>query len=187
MQNILVVIHLLLAIGLVVLILMQHGKGADMGAAFGSGASASVFGSRGASNFLSRATAILATLFFVLTLDLNGIGVIAAKAATGRAQHDIRNTQTAYPTQRFNPEQARTQVGDWGLTGFGIGGKHLVLAIRCLELNITAIQEVGVTIITPTLYDDRAFADNDRFNRLNHHLHLPGRQVSEHRDFAQRV
>jgi preprotein translocase subunit SecG len=70
MQTVLVVVHLLLAIGLVGLILIQHGKGADMGAAFGSGASATVFGSRGASNFLSRATAILATLFFVTSLAL---------------------------------------------------------------------------------------------------------------------
>jgi len=69
-ESILVVFHLLLAIGLVVLILMQHGKGADMGAAFGSGASASVFGSRGASNFLSRTTAVLATVFFVTSLAL---------------------------------------------------------------------------------------------------------------------
>jgi preprotein translocase subunit SecG len=70
MESILVVVHLLLAIGLVVLILMQHGKGADMGAAFGSGASASVFGSRGAANFLSRTTAVLATVFFVTSLAL---------------------------------------------------------------------------------------------------------------------
>ena len=70
MESILVVVHLLLAIGLVVLILMQHGKGADMGAAFGSGASASVFGSRGAANFLSRSTAVLATVFFITSLAL---------------------------------------------------------------------------------------------------------------------
>lgn len=70
MQTILVVVHLFLAIGLVGLILVQHGKGADMGAAFGSGASASVFGSSGAGNFLSRATAILATLFFITSLAL---------------------------------------------------------------------------------------------------------------------
>lgn len=70
MENILVVVHLFLAIGLVALILVQHGKGADMGAAFGSGASASVFGSRGASNFLSRSTAILASAFFITSLAL---------------------------------------------------------------------------------------------------------------------
>jgi preprotein translocase subunit SecG len=70
MQTVLVVVHLFLAIGLVALILVQHGKGADMGAAFGSGASASVFGSRGAANFLSRSTAVLATAFFVTSLTL---------------------------------------------------------------------------------------------------------------------
>ena len=70
METILVIVHLFLAIGLVALILIQHGKGADMGAAFGSGASASVFGSRGASNFLSRSTAVLATAFFVTSLAL---------------------------------------------------------------------------------------------------------------------
>jgi preprotein translocase subunit SecG len=70
MQSILVIVHLFLAIGLVGLILIQHGKGADMGAAFGSGASATVFGSRGASNFLSRSTAVLAALFFVTSLAL---------------------------------------------------------------------------------------------------------------------
>lgn len=70
MQSVLVIVHLFLAIGLVGLILIQHGKGADMGAAFGSGASASVFGSRGASNFLSRTTGILAAAFFVTSLAL---------------------------------------------------------------------------------------------------------------------
>ncbi len=70
MESILVVVHLFLAIGLVALILVQHGKGADMGAAFGSGASASVFGARGASNFLSRTTGILAALFFATSLAL---------------------------------------------------------------------------------------------------------------------
>jgi preprotein translocase subunit SecG len=70
MEAVLVIVHLFLAIGLVALILIQHGKGADMGAAFGSGASASVFGSRGAANFLSRSTAALATVFFVTSLAL---------------------------------------------------------------------------------------------------------------------
>ncbi len=70
MESILVIVHLFLAIGLVGLILIQHGKGADMGAAFGSGASATVFGSRGASNFLSRTTGILAAVFFATSLTL---------------------------------------------------------------------------------------------------------------------
>jgi preprotein translocase subunit SecG len=64
------VIHVLAALGLIGLVLLQHGKGADAGAAFGSGASSTVFGSRGASSFLSRTTAILATTFFCTSLVL---------------------------------------------------------------------------------------------------------------------
>lgn len=70
METILIVFHLVLSIGLVGLILIQHGKGADMGAAFGSGASSTVFGARGSASFLSRTTAALATLFFLTSLAL---------------------------------------------------------------------------------------------------------------------
>lgn len=70
MQIILNVLHLFLALGLVGLVLIQHGKGADAGAAFGSGASATVFGARGSGNFLSRTTAILAALFFLTSMAL---------------------------------------------------------------------------------------------------------------------
>ncbi len=70
MQTILVVLHLFLSLGLIGLVLMQHGRGADAGAAFGSGASGTVFGASGAANFLSRATAAVATLFFVTSLAL---------------------------------------------------------------------------------------------------------------------
>lgn len=70
MYTILVVILVLVAIGLVALILLQHGKGADAGAAFGSGASGTVFGARGSATFLSRATAWLAAAFFIITLVL---------------------------------------------------------------------------------------------------------------------
>ena len=69
-ETLLVVLHVLLAAGLIGLVLMQHGKGADAGAAFGSGASATVFRARGAASFLSRATSILATLFFLTSLAL---------------------------------------------------------------------------------------------------------------------
>ena len=69
-NSILLVVQVLLSISLIVLILMQHGKGADAGAAFGSGASATVFGARGSGNFLSRATTIIAILFFVVCLSL---------------------------------------------------------------------------------------------------------------------
>jgi preprotein translocase subunit SecG len=82
MESILVVVHLFLAIGLVGLILIQHGKGADMGAAFGAGASASVFGARGASNFLSRTTGILAALFFITSLTLAYFAMQATEPET---------------------------------------------------------------------------------------------------------
>ena len=70
MQTVLNVFHLFLAIGLIGLVLIQHGKGADAGAAFGSGASATVFGARGSGSFLSRTTAVLATLFFLTSMAL---------------------------------------------------------------------------------------------------------------------
>ena len=70
MENIITVVHVLAAASLIGLILLQHGKGADMGAAFGSGASGSLFGVSGSSNFLSRATALSVTVFFVTSLAL---------------------------------------------------------------------------------------------------------------------
>ena len=66
----LLVIHVFLSIGIIGLVLLQRGKGADAGAALGGGSSGSVFGSQGSSNFLSRATAVLATGFFVVSLTL---------------------------------------------------------------------------------------------------------------------
>lgn len=75
-HSILLVFQVLVSIALVGLILLQHGKGADAGAAFGSGASSTVFGARGSANFLSRATAALAVVFFSICL---GLAYMAAK------------------------------------------------------------------------------------------------------------
>ena len=69
-NSILLIVQVILSISLIALVLMQHGKGADAGAAFGSGASSTVFGSRGSGNFLSRATTIIATLFFIVCMAL---------------------------------------------------------------------------------------------------------------------
>ncbi|EZQ15609.1 MULTISPECIES: preprotein translocase subunit SecG [Halopseudomonas] len=69
-ETVVVVVHLLVAIGLVGLILIQQGKGAETGASFGSGASGTVFGSQGSATFLSRLTAVLATVFFLTSLGL---------------------------------------------------------------------------------------------------------------------
>ena len=70
MENLITVIHVLAAAGVIGLVLLQHGKGADMGAAFGSGASGSLFGVSGSSNFMSRATAICVAVFFTTSLTL---------------------------------------------------------------------------------------------------------------------
>src|SRR5205085_2143973 len=68
--TIVLVVQIVTALGMIGLILLQHGKGADMGAAFGSGASGSLFGASGSANFLSRTTAVLAAVFFAATLTL---------------------------------------------------------------------------------------------------------------------
>ncbi|PPC95842.1 MAG: preprotein translocase subunit SecG [Methylotenera sp.] len=88
MENIVLVIHVLAASGVIGLVLLQHGKGADMGASFGSGASGSLFGVSGSSNFMSRATAGFVFVFFVTSLTLaymasdkaNGGSVVKAMA-----------------------------------------------------------------------------------------------------------
>ncbi|MBA3695232.1 MAG: preprotein translocase subunit SecG, partial [Methylotenera sp.] len=70
MENLILVIHVLAALGVIGLVLLQHGKGADMGASFGSGASGSLFGVSGSSNFMSRATAVCVLVFFTTSLTL---------------------------------------------------------------------------------------------------------------------
>jgi preprotein translocase subunit SecG len=71
MEIVILVFHILAALAIVGLVLLQHGKGADVGAAFGSGSAGSVFGSSGSANFLSRATAVLALVFFMTSLALS--------------------------------------------------------------------------------------------------------------------
>ncbi|KQO13694.1 preprotein translocase subunit SecG [Acidovorax sp. Leaf76] len=72
--NVVLAVQMLSALGMIGLVLVQHGKGADMGAAFGSGTSGSLFGASGSANFLSRSTAVLAAVFFVATLALAYFG-----------------------------------------------------------------------------------------------------------------
>lgn len=80
MQTVVLVLHILAAVAIVVLVLVQHGKGADMGAAFGSGSAGSLFGSAGASNFLSRATGILAAVFFATSMGLTYFSASPSKS-----------------------------------------------------------------------------------------------------------
>jgi preprotein translocase subunit SecG len=81
--TLILVVHVLAALGVIGLVLLQHGKGADMGAAFGSGASGSLFGSTGSANFLSRTTAVLAAVFFMTSLGLAYIATHRPKASGG--------------------------------------------------------------------------------------------------------
>ena len=82
-MNLVLVAQILSALGMVGLILVQHGKGADMGAAFGSGSSGSLFGASGSANFLSRSTAVLATVFLASTLLLSYYGFSPRVEASG--------------------------------------------------------------------------------------------------------
>ncbi|MDP3087325.1 MAG: preprotein translocase subunit SecG [Methylotenera sp.] len=89
MEKLVLVIHVLAALGVIGLVLLQHGKGADMGASFGSGASGSLFGVSGSANFMSRATAVFVLIFFSTSLTLaymashkEGDGSVIKKMAT---------------------------------------------------------------------------------------------------------
>lgn len=82
MESIVWVVHVIAALGVIGLVLLQHGKGADMGAAFGSGASGSLFGVRGSANLLSRATAGMVTVFFITSLTLAYLAGQGGKGAS---------------------------------------------------------------------------------------------------------
>ena len=99
--NVLIVAHVLVALSIIGLVLLQHGKGADMGSGFGGGASGSLFGATGSANFLSRTTAILATVFFLLSLAL--AYVATKKPVEGGGVIDAVRQQTS-PATPAKPE-----------------------------------------------------------------------------------
>ncbi|RZI43091.1 preprotein translocase subunit SecG [Herbaspirillum sp. HC18] len=100
MFTFIVVIQVLSALAIIGLVLLQHGKGADMGAAFGSGASGSLFGATGSSNFLSKSTAIAAAIFFGATLALAFVGNKRAPVSGGVMENlPAAPTSTAPATQ----------------------------------------------------------------------------------------
>ena len=108
MYTALLVIDVLVSIALVALILIQHGKGADMGAAFGSGASQTVFGSQGSASFLTRSTAILAALFFVVSLWLAYLG--GQQHKTGSVVDRLPAEQTGLPVPVVIEQSTSTSV-----------------------------------------------------------------------------
>ena len=102
-MTLILTVQLLSALGMIGLILLQHGKGADMGAAFGSGSSGSLFGATGSANFLSRTTAVLATVFFVCTLALAYLGSDKQPAASSGSV--LESPAAAIPSTQTPPAE----------------------------------------------------------------------------------
>jgi len=121
MQTLVLVLHIIAAIGIVVLVLLQHGKGADMGAAFGSGSAGSLFGSAGASNFLSKTTAVLAAAFFVTSLGLTYLsapsksggvteGLVVPAGTAGKADVKPAAPASSAPAPAGSPSDKSTEI-----------------------------------------------------------------------------
>ena len=96
--SIILFVHVAAAIGIIFLVLMQHGKGADMGAAFGGGASGSLFGSTGSANFLSRTTAVLAVVFFLTSLSLAYVASDRPKTSGSVMQDTVESSEVPVPS-----------------------------------------------------------------------------------------
>jgi preprotein translocase subunit SecG len=105
--TIVLAVQILAALGMIGLILLQHGKGADMGAAFGSGASGSLFGASGSANFLSRTTAVLAAVFFICTLALAYFSHSVAPTSSGSV---LERAAPAAPAASATPPSPASQI-----------------------------------------------------------------------------
>lgn len=101
--NLLLIVHVIVGCAVIAFVLIQHGKGADMGAAFGSGASGSLFGSAGSANFLSRTTAVLATLFFVTSLTLSYMASRPRVHSTGSLMDSVPAATVSVPAAASAP------------------------------------------------------------------------------------
>jgi len=109
LTTLLIVIQVICAIAIIVLVLLQHGKGADMGAAFGGGASGSLFGATGSANFLSRSTGVVAAVFFIATLGLaySATSIRAVKAPHGGVMGTMQQSE---PAKAEDGTQAKKEV-----------------------------------------------------------------------------
>ncbi len=115
METVILIVHVLVALGLIGLIMLQQGKGAEAGASFGSGASQTVFGSQGSGNFLSRTTAILATIFFVTSI---GLAMVAKDKATALGNTGVQGIPEAVQVPEVEqgvpaPSSDVPEVGDF--------------------------------------------------------------------------
>ncbi|MFN2644787.1 MAG: preprotein translocase subunit SecG [Burkholderiales bacterium] len=109
LTTVLIVLHVLVALAIIGLVLLQHGKGADMGSGFGGGASGSLFGATGSANFLSRTTGVLAAIFFVLSLALAYTATRRPAEEGGGVIDVIRNRQqppAQAPTTQPGPQES---------------------------------------------------------------------------------
>lgn len=104
--TVLLVLHVIVALAVIGLVLLQHGKGADMGSGFGGGSSGSLFGASGSANFLSRATAVLATVFFLTSLGLAYLATHKPKASGG-VMDAVKTEQPAAGTAKKAEEPAK--------------------------------------------------------------------------------
>ncbi|MDD7804544.1 MAG: preprotein translocase subunit SecG [Endozoicomonas sp. (ex Botrylloides leachii)] len=122
METIILVIHVLVAVAVIGMILIQQGKGAETGASFGSGASQTVFGSQGSANFLSRFTAVLATVFFLTSF---GLAIMARHKADAAANVGIpaavtekhSNSDAPVPTEKYKENTNSTISNDAPVVG----------------------------------------------------------------------
>jgi len=128
LKTILIVVQIISAFAVIGLVLMQHGKGADMGAAFGSGSSGSLFGATGSANFLSRLTAVFATVFFIATIGITWMGINKVSKRRSALQYDsptagsacsdsatspsCTNTRSEYSEVTIPPEPHTWSIGD---------------------------------------------------------------------------
>ena len=122
-QSIVLALHVLVALSVIGFVLLQHGKGADMGAAFGGGSSGSLFGAAGSANFLSRTTALLATVFFVTSIALTWFG---SREGTPQGVMDKgvmeRTLPPATPTDVPQPAAPASAVPGGAATGSAAAG-----------------------------------------------------------------
>ena len=107
--TVIIVFHIIVALTVIALVLLQHGKGADMGSGFGGGSSGSLFGATGSANFLSRATAVLATVFFLTSLGLAYLASNKPKATGGVM--DAVKTESAAPAAAKKAEEPAKEGG----------------------------------------------------------------------------
>jgi preprotein translocase subunit SecG len=103
LETLIWIVHVVTALSIIGLVLLQHGKGADAGAAFGSGASGSIFGASGSANFLSRTTAVLAAVFFMTSL---GLTYFSSHKGENKGVMELRKEVPAAPADKTSADKA---------------------------------------------------------------------------------